>query len=101
MQKYGILARISITFFQKMLSDSVITLRLGPGISQTFGEQFTRTFYRVLLFGNVMFVIIKQARQWFARRAPVHTMLDATCQTRNQRRTFNQTLRINYRVILL
>ena len=84
-----------------MLSDSVITLRLRFGISQTFGEQFTRTFYRMLLFSNVMFAIIKQASQRLAGRTPVHTMLDATCQTRHQRRTFNQTLRINYRVILL
>ncbi|VAU68868.1 Uncharacterised protein [Klebsiella pneumoniae] len=84
---------------QKMLCNSVVTLGFRFCIAQAFREQLAGALHGVLLFRNMVSTVIEQARQRFAGGLPVHAVLYAVRQTRDQRGAFHQPLGVDDRVV--
>ena len=65
---------------EKMRRDGVIALRLRLLIAQAFGKQLTGTFYRMLLFIDLMTFGLPPAGERLARAAAILTMFNALSQ---------------------
>lgn len=85
---------------QEMAYNGVIPLGLGSRVAKTFGEQLTSTLRCVLLFRDMATAAIKQARQRFAGRLPIHVALDIVHRASNQRGAFHQSLNTDGSIML-
>ncbi|VFS44967.1 Uncharacterised protein [Enterobacter cancerogenus] len=101
MEEHHIRRRTVIRVTLEMLRYRIIALRFRLAVAEAFSKQLPGAFHRVLLLRDMMATVIEQACQRLAGSLPVHTVLYAVRQTRDQRGAFHQPLRVNNGVVAL